>query len=259
MNKPANIIIIIIIISSSHAFATAPNIAFESGNRAYLEGSWQEALEHWQQVERLGYHSGSLYYNMGNAWFKLGETGQAILNWEKAAKLSGETEDIAANLKIARSSLVDKQEGTIRLPVWNWLDRIRSRFAVGTLSWGATLFCLALFLTLSIRRWLIRNRKIKFWLSRLAYAFAVILLLDLSLVWLQARDEKMSRQGILIAQDVDVVSAPAEGAGKLLFTLHEGSKVRILRNIQGWLEISTGKDKQGWVKSDQVGVISIEG
>jgi len=246
---------IVFLTFASPLLAGTPELLFEAGNRAYLDGDWRGAIDKWKQVESAGYYSGELYFNLGNAYYKAGESGDAILNWERAARLLGEDRDLAANLAIARSHLTDKLEEPVRLPVWNLLDGLRARFANAALGWIAIVVSFLLFLALGLKRWVWRGATIRSGLRWVAVAAALVLVFDLSLLGLRARDDLSRRAGVLIASEAEVLSAPAEGSGKLLFTLHEGAKVRVHRELQGWYEISVGKDKQGWVKKEAMGII----
>ena len=87
------------------------------------------------------------------------------------------------------------------------------------------------------------------------WIFLILLVFDLAFITLKARDDMRLREGILLVDQAEVLSAPAQGTGKLLFTLHEGTKVRIYRKLEGWYEISAGKDRQGWIKREALGVI----
>jgi len=236
-------------------YAGDAELLFEAGNRAYLDGDINDARTKWKQVEDLGFVSGALYYNLGNAYFKTNELGEAILYWEKAAKLMGEDGDIAVNLKIARAQIDDKLDEQVRLPVWDWFDRIRDRFSAGFLSTLGVFLSLLTFAALAARRWLFRSGGLNEKLKTLTVVLALVLVVDLSMIWLKARDETVGRMAVFIQPEAEVLSAPAVGSGKLLFTLHEGSKVRVVRMLEGWIEISAGKEKQGWVRAEMLGLI----
>ncbi len=250
-----NLSFMFILLLPSHLSAGTPELLFEAGSKAYLEGDWQKALDHWKQIEASGYQAGALYYNMGNAYFKSGQLGKSILYWEKAARMMGEDDDLAANLAIARARLADKLDEPVRLPVWDWFDLVRARFSTTALAHAAVIICFLLFAVMALRRWIIKNAAVKRGLLIPIWIIIALLIFDLSLVTLKARDDMHQREGILLVNEADVLSAPASGTGKLLFSLHEGTKVRIHRELHDWYEISVGKDKQGWIKRDALGVI----
>ena len=245
----------LLVFLSGNVNAASPDLLFEAGNREYLDGQYNEALDKWLQIENDGFENSALYYNIGNAYYKLSEVGESILYWEKALKFASDDEDITTNLKIARTRLVDKLEEQVRLPVWNWLDKLRARFSPELLAIGASGLCFLLFLIIGIRRWLIANNTFRKLFARLAWLVFVVLILDFAFIGLEIQDEKSSKEGVLIVKEAEILSAPAEGTGKLLFTIHEGTKVKVLRSMKNWHEISLGKKKHGWVKGSQLGII----
>ncbi|MCF7810412.1 DUF3211 domain-containing protein [bacterium] len=240
---------------SHQLFADNQELLFEAGSKAYLDGDWTLALKHWRQIEQAGYQSGDLFYNIGNASYKSGDLGQAILYWEKAAKLIGENDDLTANLKIARSHLIDDIDDTVRLPVWDWFDRLRARFTAGSLAFFGVILSFLTFALLGLRRWLVRSSRKRKQILIVIWCAFVLLIFDLALFTLHARDDVTQAEGIILATEAQILSAPAQGTGKLLFTLHEGTKIRLLRKLEGWYEISAGKEMQGWIKKDALGVI----
>lgn len=235
--------------------AASVELLFEAGNRAYLDGNYDEALKNWHEIEMEGFQGGELFYNIGNAYYKLSEKGRAILYWEKAARIMSDDKDLTENLQIARVRLTDKIEEPLRLPVWEKLDVFRSRFSASSLAWGSSVFCSIFFVLLATKRWLVKKTGLKTLMLRFAWVVAIMFVIDASLLGLQIRDERSKVEGILLNPEAEILSAPADGTGKLLFSLHEGSKVRVLRRLEGWYEISAGKDKVGWVKSHMLGII----
>jgi len=248
-------ILILTLLFATVAFGSNADLLFEAGNRAYLDGDMTEARTKWKQIEDLGFSSGALYYNLGNAYYKTGELGEAILYWEKAANLLGEDNDIATNLQIARAQIDDKLDESVRLPVWDWFDQVRDRFSARFLTTLAVLFSFVTFGALAGRRWLLPSEKVGGKLKPVAVVFALLLMFSLGLIWLKAREETVGRMAVFLVPETEVLSAPAIGSGKLLFTLHEGTTVRVVRVLEGWIEVTAGKDKQGWVRSDALGLI----
>ena len=63
-----------------------------------------------------------------------------------------------------------------------------------------------------------------------------------------------SQYGIILAAKVSVVSEPSL-SGTEVFIIHEGTKVKINRLLQEWMEISLADGKTGWIKSNALEVI----
>ena len=115
VNIQSFIILLFLIITSS-TFATSyanPNIKFKEANTFYADGKYSEAVEIYNELIKDDYLSPEIYYNLGNAHFKLNEIPSAILNYERALKLKPDYEDAIFNLKQANFRTIDKVE---RLP-----------------------------------------------------------------------------------------------------------------------------------------------
>src|ERR1043166_4619942 len=75
---------------------------FKAANALYDAGKFAEAAAAYERLEPKTAH---VYYNLGNAWFRQDKLGLAILNYERARRLSPRDPDIQANLKFAQQKL----------------------------------------------------------------------------------------------------------------------------------------------------------
>lgn len=85
------------------AHGASPDSLFFQGNAAYAAQDYNTAIGHYEAALRQGVASANLFFNLGNAYFKAGQLGKAILNYERAQWLAPRDADIAANLEFARA------------------------------------------------------------------------------------------------------------------------------------------------------------
>ena len=52
---------------------------YNEGNKAYRDGKFDEALANYLKAVELGGCDSKLFFNIGNAYFRLGKMGKAIL------------------------------------------------------------------------------------------------------------------------------------------------------------------------------------
>ena len=111
---------------------------FEQGNQLYQEGDFTGAIEAYEAVRAAGFASPALYYNLGNAYFKSGDLGRSILEWERALVNSPSDPDARANLELARTLTADAVEPLPRFWLFaavswwvQWLPRTLLVFLVG--------------------------------------------------------------------------------------------------------------------------------
>jgi tetratricopeptide (TPR) repeat protein len=223
-------------------------------NVAYQEGDWQGAIDAYEAVRSAGFESAGLYYNLGNAYFKAGELGQAILAWERALQRSPGDADTRANLTLARELTADAIEPLPDFWLFSviswWVDLLPRTLlitvvAVGwlALAGGAVLRILARAPGMGrVGRWLV------------AAGAVTVLLMGTNLV---AREFGVGRaeRAIILAETVPVRSAPAEDDDLVLFQVHEGTRVRIEQRTGAWAEVVLDDGKVGWLPLGAMDVI----
>jgi tetratricopeptide (TPR) repeat protein len=220
-----------------------PRIA--QAEQLYRDNNFQAAAEIYENLIRQGWAGGEIYYNLGNAYYKQGELGKAILNYERARRYLGKDPDLELNLKIANLRVPDRIEPIPRLFIIKLFQAAADLFTVRT--WGmllgaaewVLLGCLAGLLFL-------RRPALRRFLSSLFFFTAVLALFCavffVSGYWSAAK----TSEGIVLVGAVEVRSAPEEASTEL-FTLHEGVKFRVLRQVAGWAEIHLADGKRGWM------------
>jgi SH3-like domain-containing protein len=59
---------------------------------------------------------------------------------------------------------------------------------------------------------------------------------------------------IITSSSVSVLSEP-KNRSKELFVIHEGLKVKIMDQIEDWIEVKLSNGNEGWVKSEELIII----
>lgn len=231
-------------------YASAREINAEAllkqGNEAYAKNQFKEAAAVYQQVLDAGYQSASVYFNLGNANYKLAEMPLAILNYEKALKLKPGDADIQLNLQLANLKITDRIEVVPEFFLTKWWKAVIYFFSLGTLSVLTVAFFITGFVLLIVYLFLIA-----LWPKKVAF-YAGVTVLSLGLVFLimagvQSHYLNVSQQGIVFAGTTDVKSGP-DTKQKTLFVIHEGTKVIIREQDAGWIKVSLSNGNEGWIK-----------
>ena len=227
---------------------------FAEGNRLYQEGDFAAAATSYGAVIEGGFESAEVYYNLGNAHFRLGETARAVLNYRRAARLDPGNDDIRANLALVSARLQDRIEPLPRfwlLSVYDWWMGL----IPGGLLLGLVAAC---YVVLGATVVLIVLRRPAGWrapLRRLAYGAAVAtVVLGATLI---VRETGLGRpeEAVVMVGEARVLSAPSEEGGLTVFTLHEGTTVRIDRRTGEWAEIVLADGKVGWLPLEALEVV----
>ena len=118
--------------SNASADATANTSAslsaedlWNSANAAYNEGNFEKAATEYEQILLQNLHSAALYYNLANAYFKQGELGKALLNYNRASRIAPSDEDIRHNQEYAEKMTKDSIEKLPEFFLSTWLRQVR--------------------------------------------------------------------------------------------------------------------------------------
>jgi tetratricopeptide (TPR) repeat protein len=112
----------------------SPRDAFLRAEKQYQDQNYEGAIETYEAIGELGVVDGALYYNLGNAYFKAGHLGRAILNYERALRLMPGDEDTRANLAFA-NELVSEAVEPLPLPLFiGWIVELYQRLRPGLLA-----------------------------------------------------------------------------------------------------------------------------
>jgi tetratricopeptide (TPR) repeat protein len=222
----------------------------DRANKAYSEGLYANSIDLYKEVLKNGYESSELYYNIGNAYYKLNDYSSAILYYERGNRLDPGNEDINFNLKIVNNKIADKIEPLPELFYKRWYNALIRLFSLDT--WAKTvviLFLLSIFMAsvYFISRILIL-RKISFWLSIiLFFSFLFTMLTAVQSYTLL----KNQHEAIVFSPTITVKSSPDEKSIDL-FVIHEGTKVSIIDQIGNWYEIRIANGSVGWLQSSAI-------
>ena len=234
---------IAVLVSTAQAREDAMHL-FKKGNEAFRAGDYKASLESYTSVVEGGFESADLYFNMGNACFKLGENASAILYYEKALRLSPDDEAIKTNLTIANLKTTDKVEGAPELPFTSWWTSLLNLNTIDEWAYwslalayaGLAILLLYLFIPGAIR-------KLSFFAALFLFAGSILFYL----LGAQSKSRQLnSRFGIIFSPTVTVRSAPGHDATRL-FVIHEGTKIEILGKEGEWTEISLMNGNKGWL------------
>lgn len=237
---------------ASSALAGMQDTDFNEGNKLYRDENYAGAINAYNKVLFGGYESGELYFNLGNAYFRNGNLGLAILNYEKARRFLPGDKDLKANLQIANSRVADKIE-TPRLAIWGVFFSVREMTTLG--GWGKLTFILFLFglAGTAVYYYLPRGKWKKLIFTAIIPVFCLFIAAAAFFAWKWNREANV-KEMIVLSEKVEITAAPDDGA-KGLFLLHEGVKVRALQELPPWVEISLPDGKKGWVKTESLGKI----
>lgn len=244
---------------------TTARASWEAGIEAYNNKEYADAIESFESVVANDHASADVYYNLANAYFKLGqqgdtsrpfaggELGRAVLNYERALKLDPTMDDARYNLDIAK----DLTNDTEAVPE-SFIARLWHSFAgaMTTNGW-ATLSLSSLFVTVGLLLlYLLHSaivvRKMAFFLA-IATVLLFILATALSLTQLRAATD--SSRAVILTNDTTPVHASPDSGSKIIRQPSQGVTVQMERTQGDWTEVRFADGEKGWLRTRSVEVI----
>jgi tetratricopeptide (TPR) repeat protein len=231
----------------------SPDDVFRSAEELYREGRFAEAAEQYEVLLSQGIQDGSLCYNLGNAYFKSGRLGLAILHYERALRLMPGDRDTKANLEFANTLKADVVERPDLPSYVAWGVDLYQSLEPGTCAGILSLMFLVGGAAVSI---LILGRWQRL---RVPAIYTLVIAGFLALVSVGALAGKLyseseSVDAIVLVPSSDVRSGPGE-TNPQLTEIHEGLKVSILGSREGWHQVILPNGLTGWVREDHVEII----
>jgi len=234
---------LMLVLAAAGGFTAAADVAadFSAGNKLYAEGKFAEAANAYestiQSARTAGTASPALYFNAGNAEFKLGHLGRAIAAYRHAALLTPRDSEVLGNLEFARNQV---QGASVRPARWQgW-------FGVLTLNEGTLLTAAALWVWLG----LLTVRQL--WpalvprLRGLTVAALVVFILSGAVLAVQAAGHFNGQTAVVTTGNVLARSGPFDDA-QTVFSPHDGAELTVLDYHDDWLQVTDGSGKIGWL------------
>ena len=222
--------------------------AVSIGNKLFESGQYDQATQIYQQIISQGVQDSAIYYNLGNVYYKQGDLGRAIVNYERAALMNPRDSDIQANLTIARKQAEPSESlpAIATGPVDSITRLVGSWFSIdetAILALGLWFAFSMLFLV-----WLqLEPGKARTWMGY--SAFMTLLLVAVLTLSLGNRiyNEKVHPTAVVVADEITINSQPGDQY-TTEYSLHNGAEVVLLGTQGDWAHLSTpGETMEGWI------------
>jgi tetratricopeptide (TPR) repeat protein len=223
---------------------------FKEATNAYQQGNYLLAIDKYESILSASVFSKELYYNLGNSYYRINQTGKAVLNYERALRLDPSDKEIQQNLQLSTSHIVENIEPISDIFIVRWVKILRGLFTANT--WAN--FTL-IFLWLDIAGftlWLMSKERL--WKKRGFIAGLVFTPLSILLFFLaqKSSSELISAHFGIITAKQTAFKTSADANAPTSFNLHEGIKVEIMERASNMTRIQLPNSEEGWVESNSV-------
>jgi tetratricopeptide (TPR) repeat protein len=223
---------------------------FEKGNELYRKSQFQDAIQAYESVLKTNKQSAELYFNLGNAYYKLNKVAPAIYNFEKALLLKPNDKDILNNLAFAQKLQIDEVKEVPEVGFEKILINLTSARHYNSWAWVAvfgSFFILLFFIGYYFSR--------KTFVKRLFFGgiflSGIVLLVAIFAAVSEKSNDALFRPAIIF-DEVVAVKAEPKAKSSDAFTLHEGTKVEVKENLDNWRRIELADGSGGWIKEGSI-------
>ncbi|AZJ34724.1 CDC27 family protein [Tenacibaculum singaporense] len=241
------LVIYVFLFVSTITLAQNTNDLFLSANSLYKEGKYEEAIKLYEQIEDENLASSEVYYNLANCYYKLNKIAPTIYNYEKALQLDPLNEDAKNNLIIAKRLTLDRIEALPKSVFQKFNENYLQKFTYNT--WAVITivfsFMASILFLLFYFAYTPSKKRIYFTTSIISF---LLLITSLVITYTQYNQTKNNVEAIIYTEEVSVTNEPTENSNEI-FSLHEGTKVKVLDSVDNWKKIKLVDGKVGWIKT----------
>ncbi|MBI5150699.1 MAG: tetratricopeptide repeat protein [Candidatus Omnitrophica bacterium] len=221
---------------------------FVAAGAAYKAEDFASAVAQYQSIVDAGKESGALYYNFGNSYFKLGDLGRAILNYEKARRLIPRDSDLNYNYRYALAQM--KEPATP--PAESWTRRLLNGFIQFYTMEEMIIMLLVLGCFLGFLHLLSLYLK---WPARTAGAVLSVLAAGWFLFFGAWGIKWYTCQGAAVVVEAGEAKFEPREDATTHFTLAAGMRIKLLKLEEDWAKIERPDGKMGWLPVRSFGLL----
>lgn len=242
-------LLLLFVLISFSGFSQNQDI-FDEANSAYQSGDYETAISKYEEILDSGETSAEVYFNLGNAHYKMNHVAPSIYYYEKALQLDPTDADIQNNIEFARNMAIDDIEEIQETGFSVWFNDIISAFSYNTWAIIAIIFSVVF-----VFMFLLYHFSYKSLNKRLFFAGASLaLILCIASVIFAFQQQSFiqdNQYAIIYGEEIEVRDEPTLRA-EPSFELHEGTKARVLEDYQEWSRIELSNGAQGWINSSEI-------
>jgi hypothetical protein len=225
---------------------------FDTANKLYEQGKFQEAAAKYEELLRSGAASSIVYFNLGNAWFKGGQLGRAIAAYREAQRLAPRDPNVRFNLQFVRKQVTGSEQAPGA--AWRgWLTNL----TLNEWTVAAVIAFWVLFVLLALGEVRASWRSaLRFWTLAAAAASVAFATLLATAVY----NERNADAAVVVVPNTLVRYGPLEDS-KVFYQLRDGSELEVLDEKktggdQSWLMVQDAARRTGWLKRNEVVVLN---
>lgn len=225
------------------------NEVTQQAAQAYQAEDYIRAITLYEQV-LMAQQNGTLYYNLGAAYYANGDLANALLSFRRAALYMPRDVDTQQAINQIREERRDSFSGEID-SIYLVSDTFSRFVTVYELAITGFILWIAGFALLIVG---LLRPKIRRFARISAAGIGIILLFILVAIGMMSFGQMQQPGGVVVAEEVQVMNGP--GIDFLpLYTLHNAAEFRMIEQQGEWLRFVLPDGRQGWIEATTIKLI----
>jgi len=228
---------------NANATTVPYNTWWQKGNQYYQQKQYDSAVYYYEQIAALKPLNAEVYYNLGTSYYRLNKIGPAVLNFERALHINPNYKEASENLILTQSRISNRVVSGSDIFFVKWWQSLTD--AKKATPWAVV--CFVIFLLVIIGLLYKRLDKNQSWvrpqlIGLLSFAWVVFLLLS----FIASQKASGSNDAVIMQNDAPLMNNEQKGKPQSL--VPEGTKVELINEKAGWVEVRLPDGRSGWMQ-----------
>jgi len=208
----------------------------------YQAKNYDSAASFYERLVAQGISDATLYYNLGNAYYRLNKIAPAILNYERALKIEPDFKQAHDNLLLTQMRIPNKVMVAQDIFFISWWKSMTNTKMASFWTYFAFLVFLVMFRGLVQN--IIKLRKSSPWPNQLIGFLAFMWVITMVLAYVASSNAANKHQAIVMKNDAPLLQPEAKSS-KPLSLIPEGTKIRIMGTKGEYAEVALTDGRKG--------------
>lgn len=243
-----NLWIILFCIISVSLLAQDANKIFQDANDAYVNKSYDKAIELYESIVQQELKSPELFLNLGNAYFQKSKFAQAILSYERGLKRSPNDKDLLANLEITNNQLDSEILEVPPFVLVRWWRGFCNVFSTNV--WAIIQVLLMGVMAFFVGKYFLKqdvNLKRKSFYT----ALSILPFFILSFLAANSKANFANNESAVVMTETAIKDGPDDRSGEIN-KLYPGNTVEIIDQIEEWYKVKLVNQSEGWISANSI-------
>jgi len=243
-----NYLIVMLCLFSGALLAQDASKTFQEANDAYVNKSYDQAIEMYESIVTQELKSPELFLNLGNAYFQKSKFAQAILSYERGLKLSPNNKDILKNLETTNNQLDSEILEVPPFILVRWWRGFCNIFSTNV--WAILQVLLMGAMAFFVGKYFLKQ-DINVKRKSLYSALFLLPIFLLSFLAANSKANFANNESAVVMTETAIKDGPDERSGEIN-KLYPGNTVIVIDKIEEWRKVKLANQSVGWIPANTI-------